>query len=112
MNPVSNPERFVGHYYTTEVPTLLNVDITISTSKIVNSTHHILSITLTEFKFDLTYVGDNVFEMVHKQCENFALGVNREKVYFKESNNTHDRITKFVIFGIHLRGKATFHRKS
>lgn len=112
LNGVTNPKRYVGIYKTKDVPTLLKDKTEIHTSKIVNGTEHILAIKLGGHKFVLTYIKDDIFEMVHKQCENFILGVNRERIYFKESSDFPNEINKFVVYGIHLRGIATFDREN
>lgn len=110
--PVSNPERFIGEYYTDEVITLHNVPVPVTTFEEVNDTHHYLSIKLEKYSFPLTYVGDYVFEMIQQDlCSNFFLGLHGDRIYFKKTKNPTDKVEEFVIYGIHLKGKATFRRR-
>lgn len=110
--PVSNPERFIGEYYTDEVITLHNVAGKISKYKEENDTHQHLLFTLERYEFPLTYIGDYVFEMIQENlCNNFFLGINGERIYFTKPKNPQDKVEEFVIYGIHLKGMATFRRK-
>lgn len=110
--PVSNPERFIGEYYTDEVITLHNVAGKISKHKEENDTHQHLLFTLERYEFPLTYIGDYVFEMIQENlCNNFFLGINGERIYFTKPKNPQDKVEEFVIYGIHLKGMATFRRK-
>jgi hypothetical protein len=110
--PVFNPKRFIGEYYTNEVITLHNVPVKISTYKEKNDTHQYLLFNLSNFKFPLTYIGDYIFEIIQENlCNDFFLGINGERIYFKKPKDPQSDVQEFVIYGINLKGMATFRRK-
>ncbi|XP_028390717.1 beta-lactamase-like protein 4 isoform X2 [Dendronephthya gigantea] len=113
QTPVSNPKRFIGVYDTNEVQTLHNVAMKISTYKKENDTHHYLRFSIGDmYTFPLTYLGDYIFGIMQvNRCKDFSLGINGERIYFTKPKNTRDKVNEFVIYGIHLKGKVTFHRK-
>jgi hypothetical protein len=110
--PVFNADRFIGEYETDEVITLNKVPVFVSRYQQTNDTHDYLLFTLMEYKFPLTYVGDYVFEMIQENlCEHFFLGMHGDRIYFKKPKTPEEKVTEFVIYGIHLKGKVTFRRK-
>lgn len=112
-NPVSNPERFIGKYYTDEVVSLHEVPMKILIHKEHNDTHQYLSLQFSQYEFPLTYIGDYVFEIIHENlCTDFFLGINGERVYFTKPKKTKTQVDEFVIYGVSLSGMTTFRRRN
>ena len=111
ITPVSNPKRFIGEYYTDEAITLHEKPVWISTHKVKNNTHQYLILVLAGLEFPLSYVGDNIFKIIHtNSCKNFVLGIHGERLYFEKPKSPQGKVEQFVIYGIHLRGKVRFRR--
>ena len=99
---------YLGEFGTNDVPTINVVNIDFIKGELFFVVNH-------ELHFHLNYLKGTTFEILDRRAEHclkiFVLGVNHEKIHFDDPLNTTNRSPGFTIFGIHISGKAYFHRK-